>query len=212
VAFDAEKTEAILFSRWRSNKKLGNETIKVAPGIEKNFNHQATRWLGVWLDNHLTLKEHHYKMMNNARIRSLRGKFGLTPENVRKIQVAAVRHRRYATRAYGLPLGHPIGDGIRNPTIDKSIFGKLSNTAKDGVISHTGQDVEYTWTPACIERLAIPPIIESRDKAERSATTIEEESTRCIWANGSRDEQGNVGAAAVWRQGNKWTGLKFCLG
>jgi hypothetical protein len=167
-------------------------------------------------------------MMNKARraearVRSLRRKFGSTPENVRKTQVAAVeavafygselwwgesgttgrtadlqrlvnrqaqsitgmlkstpagplvkeaglrpassllsnRHRRYATRAYGLPPGHPIGDGIRNPTIDKSIFGKLSNTAKDGVeISHSGQDViEYTWTPACIERLAVPLVV-----------------------------------------------------
>jgi hypothetical protein len=124
------------------------------------------------------------------------------------------RHRRYTTRAYGLPLGHPIGDGIRNPTIDESIFGKLSNTGKDGVdISHSGQDViGYTWTPACIERLAVPLIIESRDKAERSATTIEEESTRCIWTDGSRDEEEDVGAAAVWRKGNKWTGLKFRLG
>jgi ribonuclease HI len=281
VVFDAEKTEAILFSRRRSHKKLGNETIKVAPGIEKNFNHEATRWLGVWLDSHLTLQEHHNKMMNKARraearVRSLGGKFGLTPENVRKIQIAAVqavalygselwwgesgmtrrmddlqklvnrqaqsitgmlkstpagplvkeaglrpaksllsnRHRRYATRAYGLPLGHPIGDGIRNPSIDKSIFGNLSKTAKDGVdICHSGQDViEYTWMPACIERIAVPLIIESRDKAERSAATIEEESTRCIWTDGSRDELGNVGAAAVWRQGNQWTGLKFRLG
>jgi ribonuclease HI len=124
------------------------------------------------------------------------------------------RHRRYATRAYGLPLGHPIGDGIRNPSIDKSIFGNLSKTAKDGVdICHSGQDViEYTWMPACIERIDVPLIIESRDKAERSAATSEEESTRCIWTDGSRDELGSVGAAAVWMQGNQWAGLKFRLG
>jgi hypothetical protein len=109
------------------------------------------------------------------------------------------RHRRYATRAYGLPLGHPIGDGIRNLSIDKSIFGNLSKTAKDGVdICHSGQDIiEYTWMPACIEWIAVPLIIGSRDKAERSAATIEEESTRCIWTDGSQDELGNVGAAAV---------------
>jgi hypothetical protein len=126
---------------------------------------------------------------------------GLRPAN----SLLSNRHRRYATRAYGLPLGHPIGDGIRNPSIDKSIFGNLSKTAKDGVdICHSGQDViEYTWIPACIERIAVPLIIESRDKAERSAAIIEEESTRCIWTDGSRDELGNVGAAAVWRQGNQ---------
>jgi hypothetical protein len=67
VVFDAEKTEAILFSRRRSHKKLANETIKAAPGIEKNFNHEATRWLGVWLDSQLTLKERHNKMMNKVK-------------------------------------------------------------------------------------------------------------------------------------------------
>jgi phage terminase small subunit len=62
----------------------------------KSFNSHATRWLGVWIDSHLSLKEHQNTMMSKAyraeaRVRSLRGKFGLSPENVRKIQVAAVQ-------------------------------------------------------------------------------------------------------------------------
>jgi hypothetical protein len=126
-----------------------------------------------------------------ARIRSLGGKFGLSPENVRKIQVAAVqavalygaelwwdetknhsrttdlqtlvnrqsrsitgmlrttpigslvkeaglrsadsllanRQRRYATRAFQLLHGNPIGDGVRHPLHPVSLFAKLSRCA-----------------------------------------------------------------------------------
>jgi hypothetical protein len=71
----------------------------------KSFNSHATRWLGVWIDSHLSLKEHHNTMMSKAyrakvSVRSLRGKFGLSPENVRKIQVAAVQ----AVALYGAEL------------------------------------------------------------------------------------------------------------
>jgi hypothetical protein len=73
-----------------------NTGIQVAPGVIKSFNRHATRWLGIWLDSHLTLKEHHNQMMPKAyhaeaRVRSLLGKFGLSPEIVRKIQFAAVQ-------------------------------------------------------------------------------------------------------------------------
>jgi hypothetical protein len=130
-------------------------------------------------------------MRNKVRVRYLREKFGLTLENVRKIEVAAVqavalygsdlwrdkcatkcrmtelqlvnrqaqsitgmlsstsvgplvedvgfrqadsllssRHRRYETLAFGLPIGHPIGDGIRRATSEKHIFGKLSKAGR----------------------------------------------------------------------------------
>jgi hypothetical protein len=57
------------------------------------------------VDTHLTLKDHHNKMMSKAycaeaRIGSLRGMFGLSPENVQKIQVAAVQ----AVALYGAKL------------------------------------------------------------------------------------------------------------
>jgi hypothetical protein len=96
VVFDIHKAEAVLFSRRRCHRRQINETIKAAPGVEKKLNHEATGWLGVWLDSQLTLNEHHKKTMSKAcraeaRIRSLRGKFGSTSQNVRKIQVAAVQ-------------------------------------------------------------------------------------------------------------------------
>jgi len=40
--------------------------IQVA-GCTVHFNAQATRWLGVWLDSQLTLKEHHENRMKKAR-------------------------------------------------------------------------------------------------------------------------------------------------
>jgi phage terminase small subunit len=96
VVFDIDKTEIVLLSRRRKMNRASKEGIQVAPGIMTSLNSHATRWLGVWIDSHLSLKEHHNTMMSKAyraeaRIRSLRGKFGLSPENVRKIQVAAVQ-------------------------------------------------------------------------------------------------------------------------
>jgi hypothetical protein len=96
VVFDIDKRQIVLLSRRRKMNRASEEGIQVAPGIMKSFNSHATRWLGVWIDSHLSLKEHHNTMMSKAyraevRARSLRGKFGLSPENVRKIQVAAVQ-------------------------------------------------------------------------------------------------------------------------
>jgi hypothetical protein len=105
VVFDIDKTEVILLSRRKRLNQAFNKGIQVAPGVIKSFNRHATRWLGIWLDSHLTLKEHHNTMMSKAyraeaRVRSLQGKFSLSPENVRKIQVAAVQ----AVALYGAEL------------------------------------------------------------------------------------------------------------
>jgi ribonuclease HI len=55
-------------------------------------------------------------------------------------------------------------------------------------------------------------IIESRERAENTAMSMTEPNTRCIWTDGSRDQNGNVGAAIVWQEHNEWTGLKYRLG
>jgi hypothetical protein len=67
VVFDINKTEAVLFSRRRYHRRQISKTIKVAPGVEKKFNREATGWLGVSFDSRLTLKGHYNKMMCNAR-------------------------------------------------------------------------------------------------------------------------------------------------
>ena len=95
VAFDRGKTEAAIF--WRKKRKgaLTEAKVRVGDG-EVPFNREATRWLGVWLDSHLTLKEHHagrLKSGRNAmnRLRRLTGRMGLAPANCRKIMTACVQ-------------------------------------------------------------------------------------------------------------------------
>jgi hypothetical protein len=60
------------------------------------FNKSATRWLGVWLDSQLTLKDHRRAMLKKGRkamaqIRRLAGKLGFTPSNYRKVMSACVQ-------------------------------------------------------------------------------------------------------------------------
>jgi len=60
------------------------------------FNKEATRWLGVWLDSHLTLKEHHAVRMKSGRkamtrLHRLTGQMGLSPANCRTAMTACVQ-------------------------------------------------------------------------------------------------------------------------
>jgi len=62
LQFDTAKTEAALFTRRRGGRKhlrpKLTAKIRVRTGSIR-FNSQATHWLGVWMDAHLTFKEHH---------------------------------------------------------------------------------------------------------------------------------------------------------
>jgi hypothetical protein len=63
---------------------------------EVQYNKEATRWLGVWLDDMLTLKDHTKKTLAKARrtqnrLRSLMNNKGLSPGSCQRIQVAAVQ-------------------------------------------------------------------------------------------------------------------------
>ena len=92
VAFDPGKTEAALFHRKRS---LPETTVAVGD-CDIPFNKEATRWLGIWLDSQLTLKEHHAVRMKKgrqamARLHRLTGQMGLSPTNCRKVMTACVQ-------------------------------------------------------------------------------------------------------------------------
>jgi len=94
--FDIEKTEAILFTRRRTNKEPKmNARIRV--GVhEVSYNQEATKWLGVWLDDMLTLNDHTKKTLAKARtaqnrVKTLMTKKGLSPAGCQRIQVAAVQ-------------------------------------------------------------------------------------------------------------------------
>jgi len=70
-----------------------------------SYNKEATRWLGVWLDDMLTLNDHTKKTLAKARraqnrVRSLMTKKGLNSEGCKRIQVAAVQ----AVALYGSEL------------------------------------------------------------------------------------------------------------
>jgi len=92
IAFDHDKMEAALFHKKRTAPKA-----TVAVGDRKvPFNKEATRWLGVWLDSQLTLKEHHATRMKHGRkamtqLCRLTGQMGLSPANCRKVMTACVQ-------------------------------------------------------------------------------------------------------------------------
>ena len=92
VDFDHGKTEAVMFHR---KKTAPTATVKVGTSSVP-FNKEATRWLGVWLDSQLTLKEHHAiraKEGSKAMTRLLRltGQMGLSPANCRKVMTTCVQ-------------------------------------------------------------------------------------------------------------------------
>jgi len=63
VAFDHGTTEAAIFWKKRKSSK-----VKVRVGDnEVPFNKEATRWLGVWLDSQLKLRNHHAVRMKEGR-------------------------------------------------------------------------------------------------------------------------------------------------
>jgi len=95
VAFDHGKTEAAIFHRGRKKGAEAKAKVKVGD-IEVPFNKEATRWLGVWLDSQLSLREHHATRLKNGRnamtqLRRLTGQLGLSPANCRKVMTACIQ-------------------------------------------------------------------------------------------------------------------------
>jgi hypothetical protein len=96
VEFEVNKTEVLLFSRRR---KILQAADKVVVRIgEQSFaiKHEATKWLGFWLDPKLSFKTHFENRMASAkgalqRVASLsRGNGGLSINLMRRVVVAAV--------------------------------------------------------------------------------------------------------------------------
>jgi len=56
--FDIEKTEAMLFTRRRKNQEPQIHALGRVGNHEVSYNKEVTRWLGVWLDDMLTLNDH----------------------------------------------------------------------------------------------------------------------------------------------------------
>jgi len=99
VTFDHAKTEAMFLSK-RRRKPTESVGERQVP-----FNQHATRWLGVWIDSKMALKEHHSARMKKARramhcIRHLTGQMGLCPDACKRALVACVQ----ASALYGAEL------------------------------------------------------------------------------------------------------------
>jgi hypothetical protein len=101
LPFDPAKTEAALFTRRRAHRKhlrpKLTAKIRVASSVIR-FNTQATRWLGGWMDVHLTFKEQHNRCMKKARaaearLRTLTTTYGIVRETSRRMQRQAERVR-----------------------------------------------------------------------------------------------------------------------
>ena len=96
IQFDIENTEAILFTRKRCNQQ-SKIKAKIRVGRhEVQYNQEATRWLGVWLDSMLTLNDYTKKIFTKARraqnrVRCLMNVRGLNLEACQRIQIAAVQ-------------------------------------------------------------------------------------------------------------------------
>jgi Reverse transcriptase (RNA-dependent DNA polymerase) len=96
VKFDVEKTEAVLFTKKRKiRQNLINYNIKIQ-SYNIKFNKEATRWLGIWLDAGLSLKEHRQIRLQKAqraenRLKAISGTFGLASGLVRRVQIAVVQ-------------------------------------------------------------------------------------------------------------------------
>jgi len=92
VAFDHGKMEAALLCRKRTTPMA---TLKIGANVVP-FNKVATRWLGVWLDSQLTLRDHHATRLKEGRkamtrLRRLTWQMGLSPTNCTKIMTACVQ-------------------------------------------------------------------------------------------------------------------------
>jgi len=108
LLFDTATTQPVLFTyslghRRHLRPKL---TAKIRVGnMSIRFNPQATCWLGVWLDGHLTFQEHDNRCMRNARaaeagLRTLTKTYSVVPRSVRAVQVPCVQ----AVAPYGSDL------------------------------------------------------------------------------------------------------------
>jgi hypothetical protein len=97
IEFDIAKTEAVPFSQKRNHQGWSVKMkVKVDEHVYVNFKSKVTRWLAVVLDRKFNFHNNHDVIMTNARnaegkVCSITGMMGLTLENARKVQIAAVQ-------------------------------------------------------------------------------------------------------------------------
>jgi hypothetical protein len=96
VEFEVSKTEVLLFSRRRKILQAADKAVVRIGEQSFAIKHEATKWLGFWLDPKLSFKTHFENRMASAkgalqRVASLsRGNGGLSINLMRRVAVAAV--------------------------------------------------------------------------------------------------------------------------
>ena len=96
VTFNIKKIEVILFTKkTKIRRNINKFNIKIEDYIVK-FNKKVTRWLEIWLDTGLTLKEH-YKIrfqkikQTENKLKVISGSLELSSGLVRRVQIAATQ-------------------------------------------------------------------------------------------------------------------------
>ena len=151
AAFDHGKTEAALFSR---RKKADPEAVVAVGEHTVPFNKEATRWLGVWLDSQLTLKEHHATRTKNGRnaltrLRRLAGQLGLAPANCRKVMTACIQ----SVAMFGSELWWK-GDQARGTKGRAEEMQRLVNQQARATTGASGRPIweHWPWSPGSGQR------------------------------------------------------------
>ena len=92
VRFEESKIEALLLSRKRGIREEGG--VKVGE-VTVPFTRKATRWLGVWQDWTLGLRDSRKRVLERAKradkaVQKMVGKYGIPPASARNLQQALV--------------------------------------------------------------------------------------------------------------------------
>ena len=146
---DTAKTEAPLLTPQRGHKKHLRPKLTAKIMVGDGFiwyNRHATHCLGIGMDVHLTLKEHHNQCMMKARaaeaiLRTLTKTYWVVPESVWDVQVACVQ----AVAQYGSDLWWDPKEAGRRDDLQlllnrqaRSILGALATTPRGASMRDSG--------------------------------------------------------------------------
>jgi len=171
LEFDTAKTKVALFTCRRCHKKHLHPklTVKIRVGNGfVRFNREVTRWLGVWMDTHLTFKEYHNRCIKKVKsadvqLQSLTGEHGILPPCMRAVQVACVQ----AITLYKSEVWWDPKEGSRRDDLQLLLNRKARSTLRPLLTTLTGtlmRDSRLTLAVVaidarqqlCVSRLASP--------------------------------------------------------
>ena len=105
VQFKAAKAEVIILSKKRGLARATQSTTVWVDDRRIQYAKGATRWLGIWLDSALSLRESRRRILGRARradaaIQKMVGRFGVPPASAQNPQQALI----HGTLLYGAEL------------------------------------------------------------------------------------------------------------